>query len=260
MKYQYEELAGMIDHALLHPTLTDAELRAGCDLALSLRVASVCIKPYAVRVGAGILRGSSVAVGTVIGFPHGANTTEIKRLETAQACADGASEIDMVINIGKARSGDWDYVEADIRAVCNEAHQRSALVKVIFENEFLRDDAMKIELCKISERSGADFIKTSTGFGFVKGSDGHFRTIGATAHDLILMRAHVTNRVQLKASGGIRDLDSLSAARELGASRCGTSATAAILREYRSRTGGLLHEEMAAVGTAPRAIDERAHY
>lgn len=245
----------MIDHALLHPTMTDAELRAGCDLALSLGVASVCIKPYAVPLAASILRGSSVAVGTVVGFPHGANATEIKRLETAQACADGAAEIDMVINIGKALSGDLETVEADMRSVCEEAHQHAALVKVIFENDFLRDDVIKIELCKISERAGADFIKTSTGFGFIKGSDGHFRTAGATAHDLALMRAHVTERVQIKASGGVRDLDSLIAVRELGATRCGTSASAAILGEYRTRTRAFTDREMAPAGIARRAID-----
>jgi deoxyribose-phosphate aldolase len=251
MKYHYEDLAGMIDHALLHPTLSDDDLRAGCELARSLRVASVCIKPYAVRAAAELLRGSRVAAGTVIGFPHGSNATEIKRAETAIACEDGAVEIDMVINIGKALSADWAYVERDLRAVCDEAHRHGALVKVIFENEFLDNDATKIELCKISERAGADFVKTSTGFGFVKGVDGHFRTIGAMPHDLALMRAHVTARVQVKASGGIRDLDGLIAARELGATRCGTSASAAILAEYRRRAAaeGVV-EEIAQPATA----------
>jgi deoxyribose-phosphate aldolase len=245
MKYSYGELAGMIDHALLHPTMSDAELRAGCTLAAKLGVASVCIKPYAVALAADVLRGSDVAVGTVIGFPHGSNATEIKRMETARACADGAREIDMVINIGKAMSGDWRYVEEDIRAVCHEAHTHGALVKVIFENDFFASDATKIQLCKISESAGADFVKTSTGFGFVKRPDGSFSTSGATAHDVILMRANVTSRVQVKAAGGVRDLTGLIAMRDLGVTRCGTSASAAILDEYQRRaraekTGQLL--------------------
>jgi deoxyribose-phosphate aldolase len=256
MKYRYEELAGMIDHALLHPVLSDEELRAGCELARLLGVASVCIKPYAVPLAAEILRGTDVAVGTVVGFPHGSNVAAIKAAETAQACADGAREIDMVINIGKALSGDWTYVENEIRAVSDEAHAHGALLKVIFENEFLRDDATKIQLCKASESAGADFVKTSTGFGFVKNAEGHFRTIGATPHDLRLMRAHVSTRVQVKASGGVRDLEGLLAVRELGATRCGTSATDAILGEYRARAAQ--EESRAAVPAGRR--DEDAGY
>jgi deoxyribose-phosphate aldolase len=238
MKFSYAELAGMIDHALLHPTMTDAELRAGCELALRLGVAGVCIKPYAVPLAASILQGSSVAVGTVIGFPHGSNTSRIKRAETAGACDDGATEIDMVINIGKALSGDWAFVEADIRAVCEEAHRHRALVKVIFENDFLCDDATKTQLCKISEQAGADFIKTSTGFGFVNGPDGRLHTAGATAHDLQLMRGAVSEKVQVKAAGGIRDLAGLLAARALGATRVGTSASETILAECRRAEEG----------------------
>jgi deoxyribose-phosphate aldolase len=245
MKYSYAELAGMIDHALLHPTLSDAELRAGCTLAAKLCVASVCIKPYAVTLAAAILRGSDVAVGTVIGFPHGGNATEIKRMETARACADGATEIDMVINIGKAMSGDWRYVEEEIRAICHEAHTQTALVKVIFENDFFAGDATKIQLCEISESAGADFVKTSTGFGFVKAPDGRFNTSGATLHDVTLMRANVSSKVQVKAAGGVRDLATLIAMRDLGVTRCGTSASAAILDEYQrsareEKTGQLL--------------------
>lgn len=233
MKYSYAELAGMIDHALLHPTMTDAELRAGCELAARLAVASVCIKPYAVKWAAKLLDNSSVKVGTVIGFPHGSNATEIKRAETDLACRDGATEIDMVINIGKALSADWRTVEDDIRAVCEEAHRHDALVKVIFENDFFADDSSKVQLCKVSEIAGADFVKTATGFGFIKGPDGRFSVGGATAHDLALMRASVSPKVQVKAAGGVRDLAGLMAVRELGATRCGTSASAAILDEFR---------------------------
>ncbi|HEY5313832.1 MAG TPA: deoxyribose-phosphate aldolase [Pirellulales bacterium] len=242
MEYSYEELAGMIDHSLLHPTMTDAELEAGCAVAARYRVASVCIKPYAAGRAAELLRGSSVRVGCVIGFPHGNSTTEVKRFETEVACRDGAVEIDMVINIGKALGGDWDYVERDVRAVCDEAHRHGAKVKVIFENDYLTaggagfsGDEFKIKLCHLCERAGADWIKTSTGYGFVKQPGGDYNYQGATEHDLALMRANCSARVQVKAAGGVRDLDGLIRVRQLGATRCGASATAAILDEFRRR-------------------------
>jgi deoxyribose-phosphate aldolase len=251
MKYTYAELAGMIDHSLLHPTMTDQELEDGCRLAAKYQVASVCIKPYAVKRAAELLRGTGVLVGAVIGFPHGNSSTESKRYETQLACADGAAEIDMVINIGKALSGDWDYVERDIRAVCDEAHGRGAKVKVIFENDYLANggaglggDELKIKLCRLSEQAGADWVKTSSGFGFVKQPDGSYNYKGATEHDLALMRANVSARVQVKAAGGVRDLDGLIRVRERGASRCGATATAAILDEYRRR-------EKAGPGPSP---------
>ena len=247
MKYTYAELAGMIDHALLHPTLIDADMRAGCELARQYAVASVCIKPCAVTLAVEALRDRSVAVGTVIGFPHGSSTTEIKRQETAQACRDGATEIDVVINIGKALGGDWAYVEDELREMTREAHRHGALLKVIFETDFLSDDAVKIRLCEICDQVGADFVKTSTGFGFVRQPDGHFHTVGATAHDLALMRAHTSPKVQIKASGGVRDLDQLIAARDLGATRCGTSATAHILVEYQRRLTTDNGEENASI-------------
>lgn len=235
MKYTYEQLAGMIDHSLLHPTLTDAELEAGCRLAAKYRVASVCIKPYAVRHATVWLRGTGVAVGTVVGFPHGSAWSEVKRYETEMACHDGATEIDAVINVGKARSGDWDYVEQDIETVCREAHRHGAIVKVIFENDFLPDDDAKIRLCQICDRAGADFVKTSTGYGFVKQPGGGYNYRGATAHDLQLMRAHTSSRMQIKAAGGVRDLDALIRVRDLGVTRCGVTATAEILDEYKLR-------------------------
>ena len=237
MKYSYEQLAGMIDHSLLHPTLTDRELRDGCELAKSYGVASVCIKPYAVKMAAGLLKGSGVKVGCVVGFPHGSSATEVKRCETELACKDGAEEIDMVINIGKALSGDWEYVGRDIEAVVDEAHGRGAMVKVIFENDFFPDDEAKVKLCRICERAGADFVKTSTGYGFVKGPDGKYSYEGATEHDITLMRANCSEKVQVKAAGGVRNLDALVKVRDLGAARCGASATAAILDEYRRRAG-----------------------
>jgi deoxyribose-phosphate aldolase len=242
MKYTYEQLAQMIDHSLLHPALTDRELEDGCRLAARYGVAAVCIKPYFVKRAVELLRGTGVRVGTVIGFPHGNSTSEAKRYETELACKDGAVEIDMVINIGKALSGDWDYFERDVKAVCDEAHQRGANVKVIFENDYLTrggaglsSDEFKRKLCQLCERAGADWVKTSTGYGFVKQPDGSYNYKGATDHDLALMRASVSGKVQVKAAGGVRDLDGLIRVCDLGCSRCGATATAAILDEYRRR-------------------------
>jgi deoxyribose-phosphate aldolase len=246
MNDSYQDLAKMIDHSLLHPTLTDQELEDGCRLAARYQVASVCIKPYAVKQAARLLQGTGVNVGAVIGFPHGSSATETKRYETQLACADGAVEIDMVINIGKALSGDWDYVERDIRAVCEEAHRHGARVKVIIETDYLNrggagldSDALKLKLCRLCDSAGADWVKTSTGYGFVKQPDGGYQYRGATEHDLALLRANLPARVQVKAAGGVRDLDSLIRVRELGASRCGASATAAMLDEFRRRQAAL---------------------
>jgi deoxyribose-phosphate aldolase len=235
VEYSYDELARMIDHSLLHPTMTDRELAAGCKIAAKYRVASVCIKPYAVQSAAKLLRGTGVAVGAVVGFPHGSGTTAAKVFETETACGDGATEIDMVINIGKALSGDWSYVERDIRAVVRAAHRHGALVKVILENDFLPNDTTKRRLCRLAEKAGADFVKTSTGYGFVKGPDGTYSYQGATEPDLKLMRAAVSPKVQVKAAGGVRDLDALIRCRELGVTRVGATATAAMLDEYRRR-------------------------
>lgn len=253
MKYSYSELAKMIDHSLLHPTMTDADLEAGCKLAAKYQVASVCIKPYAVRQAVEWLRGSGVLVGCVVGFPHGNGTTESKRYETEIACKDGANEIDMVINIGKALGGDFDYVEADVKTVCDEAHQHGAKVKVIFENDYLSaggaglsSDDFKRKLCELCERAGADWVKTSTGYGFVKQADGSYNYKGATEHDLALMRASCSARVQIKAAGGVRDLDGLIKVRDLGGSRCGATATAAMMDDYRKRDAA--GDASAAVG------------
>jgi deoxyribose-phosphate aldolase len=242
MDYTYQDLAKMIDHSLLHPTMTDEDLEEGCKLAASYGVASVCIKPYAVKQAVQLLEGSGVFVGAVIGFPHGNSCTESKRYETELACRDGAVEIDMVINIGKALSGDWDYVEQDVKAVCDEAHRHSAKVKVIFENDYLTDggagldsDEFKRRLCQLCERAGADWVKTSSGYGFVKQADGSYSYRGATEHDLKLMRTNVSENVQVKAAGGVRDLDGLIKVRDLGGTRCGATATAAMLDEYRRR-------------------------
>jgi deoxyribose-phosphate aldolase len=251
MKYTYSQLAKMIDHSLLNPAMTDKELEEGCATAAKYEVASVCIKPYYVKRAAELLKDTGVLVGAVIGFPHGNSITESKRYETELACRDGAVEIDMVINIGKALSGDWNYVEQDIRAVCEEAHKHGAIVKVIFENDFIPSDDVKIKLCQICERAGADYVKTSTGYGFVKQKDGNYNYKGATEHDLRLMRAHCSPKVKVKAAGGVRDLDGLIRVRDLGAERCGASATVAILEEYKRRAASgddTRKEESAVIG------------
>ena len=232
-----KDLAKMIDHSLLHPTMTDADLSEGCQIALQYDVASVCIKPYAVSQATTLLKGSDVLVGTVIGFPHGNSATKIKVAETVQACMEGAAEIDMVINIGKALSGDWQFVKRDIEAVCKAAHEHGAILKVIFENDFIPEDATKIKLCEICSDLGVDFVKTSSGYGMVKGEDGKYSYQGATLHDLELMRAHSDERVQVKAAGGVRTLDDLLAVRALGVSRVGATATIAMLEEAKDRFG-----------------------
>jgi deoxyribose-phosphate aldolase len=222
--FSYTEIAKMIDHSLLQPTLTDSELQEGCRLAREYDVASVCIKPYAVRLVADWLTGSLVAVGTTVGFPHGGHTTSVKATEAEQAIRDGARELDMVVNIGKVLSKDWNYVTNDIRAVIEVAHQRKAIIKVIFENCYL-DDEQKERLCQICGELRADFVKTSTGFG----------SSGSVDEDLRLMRRCSPAHVRLKAAGGIRTFERLLAVRELGVTRVGATATKAILDECKAR-------------------------
>ncbi len=232
-----EELAKMIDHSLLHPTMTDADMVKECHVALEYKVASVCIKPYAVPLAVDILQGSDVLVGTVIGFPHGNSTTNVKVEETVQACKDGAVEIDMVVNIGKVLQEDWNYVRAEIAAVNKATVENGAILKVIFENDHLPKDAYKIRLCEICSELGVAFVKTSTGYGFVKGADGKYSYQGATIRDLELMRKYSAPEVQIKAAGGVRTLDDLLKVRALGVTRIGATATVSILQEARNRFG-----------------------
>jgi deoxyribose-phosphate aldolase len=226
MNANYEQLAKMIDHSILQPTSTVAELESGCQLALAYNVASVCILPYYLKRCADILAGSTVRPSCTIGFPHGGHVTAIKAAEAKQAIIDGGQELDMVVNISKVLSGDWDYVRADIAAVVDTAHAAGAQVKVIFENCYLKDEH-KIKLCEICGELQADWVKTSTGYG----------TSGATIEDLRLMRKHSPASVQVKAAGGVRDLDTLLKIRETGATRCGASKTREILEEARRRLG-----------------------
>lgn len=219
----YHQLAKTIDHSLLRPELTDTDVIAGCELASRYDVASVCVKPYHVKLAKQILAGTDVAVGTVVGFPHGSNNTEIKVTEARQAIDDGATELDMVLNIGELRSGHNEYVNNDIRAVVETA-QGKAIVKVILENAYLTDEE-KALACQLCEQAGADFVKTSTGF-----APG-----GATIPDLILMRATVGPQVQIKAAGGIRTLEALLEVIDVGVTRVGATATAVILDEFQQR-------------------------
>lgn len=247
------EIAKMIDHSLLHPTMTDADLREGCELALQYDVASVCVKPYAVGMAAQLLTGSEVLVGTVIGFPHGNSATGIKVAETRQACQDGAVEIDMVVNIGKVLGEDWAYVEDEIKAVHDACRANGAILKVIFENDFLPEDRYKIRLCEICTAVGAEFVKTSTGYGFVKGADGKYSYEGATTHDLQLMLDHVGPGVRVKAAGGVRTLDGLLTVKAMGVSRLGASATATIMEDAFRRFGEASAETTATTPTLPIA-------
>ncbi len=232
------DLAKMIDHSLLHPTMTDEDLLKGCKIAKEYNVASVCIKPYAIPLAVQALHGSDVLVGTVIGFPQGNSTIDVKVAETVQACKDGATEIDMVVNIGKVLQEDWEYITKEIQAVCEATHSNGAILKVIFENDFLPEDKYKIKLCQICSDLGADFVKTSTGYGFVKGDDGKYSYAGATHHDLKLMREHSAAAVQVKAAGGVRTLDDLLAVQALGVTRVGATATIAMIEEARRRYEG----------------------
>ena len=224
MTYTYLDIAKMIDHSLLNPTLTFDELEAGCRLARQYDVASVCILPYALPRCVEILKGSTVQASTTIGFPHGGHTTAVKLAEAQQALADGGQELDMVVNISQVLSGNWHYVKREIAAVVESAHARAAKVKVIFENCYLRDEH-KIRLCAICSELQADWVKTSTGYG----------SGGATIEDLKLMRLHSTAGVQVKAAGGVRDLDKLLEVRALGVTRCGASKTKEILDDCRAR-------------------------
>jgi deoxyribose-phosphate aldolase len=222
----YEQLAKVIDHSLLKPELNEADVIAGSELAHQYHTATVCVKPTDVKLASEILKDSDVIVSTVVGFPHGSNHTEVKVLEANLAMDDGAYELDMVLNIGQLRSEHYDFVRSDIKAVCDAAHARGAKVKVILENAYLTDD-QKVTACKLCEQAGADWVKTSTGFA----------PSGATLEDLRLMREAVSQKVQVKAAGGVRTLDTILPVIDVGCTRVGATATAVILDEFERRRG-----------------------
>ncbi len=228
------ELAKMIDHSLLHPTMTDADIETGCRLAIKYEVATVCIKPYAIPMVKEILGNSSVKICPVIGFPHGNSTTAIKVAEAEAAVREGGVEIDMVVNIGKVLGGDWDYVSTEIKTINDAVTSAGAILKVIFENDYLEDTHI-IRLCEICAEHGVAFVKTSSGYGFVKQENGMYSYKGATDHHLALMRKHSPDPVQIKAAGGVRTLDDLLRVRSLGVTRVGATATESMLEEAKAR-------------------------
>jgi len=231
------DIAKTIDHSLLKPELDDAFVEDGCRLATEYDVASVCVPPVHVRRAAVLLDGTDVEVGTVVGFPHGYATTETKVAETRQALADGATEIDMVLQIGALKSGRDGDVQFDIAAVVEVAHADGAIVKVIFENAYLTDDE-KVRACRLTEAAGADFVKTSTGFA----------SGGATHDDLRLMRANTSPHIQVKAAGGVRTLDALLDVMALGVTRIGATATKTIIDDFRERKAGRAPVRTGAAG------------
>jgi len=230
----------MIDHALLHPTMTDKEIEQGLELAKTCKVATACVKPYSVKRASDILKGSGVLVCPVIGFPHGNSTTDLKVVEAERAVDDGGHEIDMVVNIGKVMGGQWEYVKEEVRRVNEAVVRKGAILKVIFENDYLQDEHI-VRLCEICTELEVAFIKTSTGFGFVKQSNGMYNCQGATMRHLALMKKHAGPQVKIKAAGGVRSLDEFLQVMALGIHRIGTSGSAGILKEATSR--GIGHDE-----------------
>lgn len=231
------DIARMIDHSVLHPKLTDRDLEAHCALARKFGAATVCVKPYHVSLGASLVKGSQTGVCAVAGFPHGNSKNEIKTAEAEQAISDGATEVDMVVNIGKVLEHDWKYIHHEINAINEACIRGGALLKVIFETDYVSRDEDKIELCRICNDIRVGFVKTSTGFGFVPDGNGKYSYTGATDHDIVLMRKYCHPEIGVKAAGGIRTLDRLLRVRELGATRVGATATDSILEEARRRFG-----------------------
>lgn len=251
IKVSLPQLAKMIDHSLLHPTMTDAEIRHGLELSKEYKVATACIKPYSIPLAHQILSGTGVLICPVIGFPHGNSTTAIKVQEATAAVEAGGNEIDMVVNIGKVLGGDWGYVTEEIRQINQAVTLKGAILKVIFENDYLNEDHIS-RLCQICSELSVAFVKTSTGYGFVKQPNGFYSYAGATLPHLKLMREKSAPQIQIKAAGGVRDLDDLLRVMALGVTRVGATATVAILEEAKRRGIG---EEPVEVEVKPVATE-----
>ncbi|MBE5788006.1 MAG: deoxyribose-phosphate aldolase [Clostridiales bacterium] len=238
MSITLRDIAKMLDHSTLQPFLTPDDIKKGCDIALEYGAATVCARPYDMPLVVKCLKGSDVLPCTVIGFPHGAHHTSVKVFEAQRALDDGCRELDMVLNIGEMLKGNETYVQDEIAKLAKAAHDRDAILKVILETCYLNEEQKKLA-CRLSEAAGADFVKTSTGYG----------SAGATIQDVALMRAAVSPAVRVKASGGIRTLDMVLACRKAGASRCGVSATQKIMEEAKARfaQGTLTEEPLAPV-------------
>lgn len=238
-----QQIMKMVDHSLLSPTLIDRALIEGCEIAAKYHTASVCVKPYHVKLAAMHLQDSDVLVGGVVGFPHGNSTTEIKAAETRQIIKDGALEVDMVVNIGKVLSKDWIFVQNEISTLHQITQQHNAILKVIFENDFLPGKDLKIKLCKICSKIGVEFVKTSTGYNYVKGPDGKYNYQGATLEDLQLMIENTAPSVRVKAAGHSGTLEIVLKLQELGVTRTGTGQTEKLYIDavsyFESKTKGL---------------------
>jgi len=229
-KVTAKDIAKMIDHSLLNPIMTEKDIIEGCEIARKYDAATVCVKQSFVDIAAKVLKGSDVLVTTVIGFPHGSSITEVKVFEAQRALAQGCKELDMVLDIGKLLGGDYEYVRSDIAAVAEVTHKAGALLKVILENAYLNDELI-VKACKLCENAGADWVKTSTGYA----------PSGATLPDLRLMRASVSDKVQIKAAGGVRTLDAALQVRAVGATRFGCTATAKMMEDaYEREAAGTL--------------------
>ena len=229
------DIAKMIDHSILHPTFTDTDLMKHCAIAEKYHTATVCVKPYHTKMAAELLNGIDVAVCAVIGFPHGNRTIDMKAAEALQVIGDGAEEVDMVITIGKVLQGDWDYVDREIKTIQDTCVKNNAKLKVIFETDYITIDKDKMKLCELCNKHKVAFVKTSTGYGFVKGSDGKYSYEGATEYNLKLMRTYCNPEIQIKAAGGIKNLDQVLKMRELGVTRIGATTTVEILEEAKHR-------------------------
>jgi len=251
-----KQVAKMIDHSLLHPTMTDADILDGLRIAKKYGVATACIKPYLIPLAKQELEGTDVLICPVIGFPHGNSTTEIKIAEADAAATAGGKEIDMVINIGKALGGDWNYVADEIRQINSAVVKHGAILKVIFENDYLQEEHI-IKLCNICSEIGVAFVKTSTGYGFVKQLNGFYTYAGATIPHLKLMRKHSASNVQIKAAGGVRTLDDLLHVMSLGVTRIGATATIAIMEAAVARG---INDEPLTVEFKPMAAQSSGGY
>lgn len=231
------DIAQMIDHSLLHPSLTDRELEEECKVAAEYHAASVCVKPYHTKRAYELLAGTGVKVCAVIAFPHGNSSIDVKLCEAEQVIRDGAVEVDMVVNLGKLMSRDWEYIENEIREINRVTIAGNAILKVIFENDLIPDDDIKITLCRICSKYRVAYVKTSTGYSYVKGADGKYSYKGATEHDLKLMRAYSSPEVQVKAAGSVGNLDAILAARRIGVTRVGTKGIKQIVEDAKKRFG-----------------------
>jgi len=231
------ELSKLIDHSILQPSFTDEDLKKECAIAIKYNTATVCVKPYHTAMAAQLVKGTNVGVCAVIGFPHGNSPIASKVFETEYVCEEGGTEVDMVVNIGKVMMEDWTYIEAELKAIHDMCLKYKAILKVIFETDFITKAEHKIKLCELCSKHDIEFVKTSTGYGFVKGNDGKYSYVGATLEDIALFKKHCNPSVKIKAAGGIRTLNEFISFKDAGVSRIGASATISILEEARKRFG-----------------------